>query len=47
MITNKDILYSTENYIQYFIIIYKGKELKKNIYIQNIYSWILLLLFSC
>ena len=25
-ITNKDLLYSTRNYIQYFIITYKGKE---------------------
>ena len=28
-ITNKDLLYSTGNYTQYFIIIYKGKESKK------------------
>ena len=33
---NKDLLYSTGYYTQYFIIIYKGKETKKeyiNIYI--------------
>ena len=29
-ITNKDLLYSTGNYIQYFVITYKGKSLKKN-----------------
>ena len=29
-ITNKDLLYSTGNHIQYFIITYKGKELEKN-----------------
>ena len=27
-ITNKDLLYSTGNYIQYFVITYKGKESK-------------------
>ena len=36
MITNNDLLYSTENYTQYFIITYKGKELK-NIYIFRMY----------
>ena len=31
---NKDLLYSTGNYSQYFVIIYKGKESEKeNIYI--------------
>ena len=29
-VTNKDILCSTGNYIQYFIIIYMGKESEKN-----------------
>ena len=28
-ITNKDLLYTTENYIQYLIITYNGKESKK------------------
>ena len=27
--TNKDLLYSTENYTQYFATIYKGKEFGK------------------
>ena len=26
---NKDLLYSTENYIQYLVIIYNGKESEK------------------
>ena len=30
-ITNKDLLYSTGNYTQYFVITYKGKESKKMI----------------
>ena len=29
-ITNKDLLYSTGNYTQYFVITYKGKNPKKN-----------------
>ena len=28
-ITNKDLLYSTGNYTQYFVIIYKEKESEK------------------
>ena len=28
-ITNKDLLYNTENYTQYFIMTYKGKESEK------------------
>ena len=32
-ITNKDLLYSTGNYIQYFEITYNGKESEQNIYI--------------
>ena len=28
-ITNKDLLYSTGNYTQYFVITYKGKEPEK------------------
>ena len=32
-ITNKDLLYSTGNYTQYFGITYKAKESKKNRYI--------------
>ena len=32
-INNKDLLYSTGNYIQYLVITYNGKESKKNIYI--------------
>ena len=28
-ITNKDLLYSTGNYTQYFVITYKGKESEK------------------
>ena len=31
-INNKDLLYSTENYIQYLIITYNEKNLKKNRY---------------
>ena len=31
-ITNKDLLYSTGNYAQYLIIIYKGKESEKDIH---------------
>ena len=34
-ITNKDLLYSTENYIQYFVTTYKGKEYEKRISIYN------------
>ena len=29
-ITNKDLLYSTGNYTQYFVITYEGKESKTN-----------------
>ena len=36
-ITNKDLLYSTENYIQYFVTAYKGKEYEKRIFI-SIYN---------
>ena len=32
-INNKDLLYSTGNYIQYLAITYNGKKLKKNVYI--------------
>ena len=28
-INNKDLLYSTENYVQYFVITYNGKESEK------------------
>ena len=31
--TNKDLLHSTGNYTQYFVIAYKGKESEKEIYI--------------
>ena len=31
--TNKDLLYSTENYTQYFAKIYKGKEFEKVLYV--------------
>ena len=31
-ITNKDLLYNTGNYTQYFIITYKEKESEKNRY---------------
>ena len=35
-ITNKDLLYSTGNYTQYFVITYKGKESEKEkIYIHT------------
>ena len=34
-INNKDLLYSTGNYIQYLIITYNGKELRKRIYIHT------------
>ena len=30
---NKDLLYSTGNYIQYLIITYNGKESEEDIYI--------------
>ena len=30
--TNKDLLYSTRNYTQYFVITYKEKNLKKNVH---------------
>ena len=30
-LTSKDLLYSTGNYTQYFIITYKGKESEKKI----------------
>ena len=34
--TNKDLLYSTGNYIQYLVIIYNGKESEKEyIYIYS------------
>ena len=29
---NKDLMYTTGNYIQKFVITYKGKESEKNIY---------------
>ena len=32
-INNKDLLYSTGNYIQYLVISYNGREGKKNIYL--------------
>ena len=32
-INNKDLLYSTENYIQHLVIAYNGKESEKYIYI--------------
>ena len=32
-ITNKDLLYSTGNHIQYLIITYNGKESKNNMHI--------------
>ena len=31
-INNRDLLCSTGNYIQYFVIIYNGRNLKKNTY---------------
>ena len=43
-ITNKDILYSTGNYTQYFVITYKGNKSEKEfiyIFIFSIYSYIL------
>ena len=33
-VNNKDLLYSTGNYIQYLVIIYNGKESEKD-YIHN------------
>ena len=30
-VTNKDLLYSTGNYTQYFVITYNGKESEKKI----------------
>ena len=34
-INNKDLLYSTENYIQCLTITYNGKNVKKNTYMYN------------
>ena len=31
MINGKDLLYSTGNYIQYLVMTYNGKNLKKNV----------------
>ena len=31
--SHKDLLYSTENYIQYLVINYNGKNLKKNTHV--------------
>ena len=36
-ITNKDLLYSTGNYIQYPVITYNGKESAKDILLQKVY----------
>ena len=44
-ITNKDLLYGTGNYTQYFVITYNGKILKRNIYIY-IYTFVYFL-FMC
>ena len=30
MITKEDLLYSTENYVQYYVIICKGNKFKKD-----------------
>ena len=40
-IDNKDLLYSTRNYTQYFVITYNGKESEKNMYnwITVLYIW--------
>ena len=35
--TNKDLLYSTGNYTQYYVIIYKGKESEKEYIYTHIY----------
>ena len=32
-INNRILLYSTENYIQYFVISHNGKKIKKKVYI--------------
>ena len=43
-INNKDLLYSTENYTQHFVITYKGKESEKRkiyIYIRCDYTVII------
>ena len=41
-IASKDLLYSTGNYIQYFVINHNGKESEKGIYIYiSIYTCIL------
>ena len=37
-VNNKDLLYSTENYTQYLVITYNGKESEKE-YINNIYIY--------
>ena len=34
-INDKDLLFSTGNYTQYFVITYKRKESEKNIYMYN------------
>ena len=42
-INNKDLLYSTGNHIQYFVVIYNGKESEKeymNLFLYIIYLYI-------
>ena len=50
-ITNKDLLYSTGNYTQYFVVTYKGKESEKEyiyIYINTpIYTYIHTHIYLC
>ena len=42
-INSKDLLWSPGNYIQYLVITYNGKELKKYRFIHIMYKWITLL----
>ena len=42
-ITNKDLLYSTGNYIQYLVKTYNGKESEKGYICVCLYNWITLL----
>ena len=43
-ITNKDLLYSTGNYIQYLVITYNGRECRKRIYI---FIYIYIYIYVC
>ena len=42
-INNRDLLYSTVNYIQYLVIMYNGKESEKEYIYIYMYNWTSLL----